>query len=114
MGRIDVGQLREFCAQPLPPLLLDVREPWEAALASIAVDSAPTLLMPMAQVPQRLSELDSTQPIVCYCHHGMRSQQVGAFLQRQGFESVYNLTGGIDAWSLMLEAENNSSPVPRY
>ena len=71
-------------------------------------------LMPMAQVPQRLSELDSTQPIVCYCHHGMRSQQVVAFLQRQGFESVYNLTGGIDAWSLMLEAENNASPVPRY
>ena len=44
----------------------------------------------------------------------MRSQQVVAFLQRQGFESVYNLTGGIDAWSLMLEAENNASPVPRY
>lgn len=114
MGRIDVGQLREFCSQPLPPLLLDVREPWEAALASISVDNAPMLLMPMAQVPQRLFELDPAQPIVCYCHHGMRSQQVVAFLQRQGFESVYNLTGGIDAWSLLLEAENHASPVPRY
>ncbi|HEX7441134.1 MAG TPA: rhodanese-like domain-containing protein, partial [Caldimonas sp.] len=46
---------------------------------------------------------------VCICHHGARSAQVVAFLERQGFESVYNLAGGIDAWSLQVDPE-----VPRY
>lgn len=97
---------------PASVLLLDVREPWEAALASIqpsSTASAASLLMPMGQVTARWQELDPQQPIVCYCHHGMRSLQVVAFLQRQGFDSVYNLAGGIDAWS--GEADGS---VPRY
>ena len=84
---------------PLPVLLLDVREPWEAALASIQPAGTASLLMPMGQVTARWQELNPQQPIVCYCHHGMRSLQVVAFLQRQRFDSVYNLAGGIDAWS---------------
>ena len=63
----------------------------------------------MNEVPARLAELDPLQPVVCICHHGMRSAQVGAFLAHQGFESVYNLAGGIDAWSQQLDAT-----VPRY
>ena len=55
--------------------------------------------MPMRDVPARLAELDPAQPVVCICHHGARSAQVVAFLERSGFESVYNLAGGIDAWS---------------
>lgn len=92
-----------------PPTLLDVREPWELALARIELPGVPTLAIRMNEIPARLSELDPMQPIVCICHHGTRSQQVVAFLQRQGFESVYNLVGGTDAWSLDVDPS-----VPRY
>ena len=90
-------------------MLLDVREPWEFQLAAIRIDGATTLNLPMGQIPQRLAELDPAQPILCICHHGMRSAQVVAFLERAGFESVYNLAGGIDAWSTRVDPG-----VPRY
>jgi rhodanese-related sulfurtransferase len=91
------------------PLLLDVREPWEFALAAIRIDGLRTLHIPMNEIPGRLDELDAVQPVVCICHHGMRSAQVVAFLERQGFEAAYNLAGGIDAWSAQVDAG-----VPRY
>ena len=86
------------------PLLLDVREPWEFALAAIRVEGLHTLHMPMNEVPGRLGELDAAQPVVCICHHGMRSAQVVAFLERQGFDAAYNLAGGIQAWSEQVDA----------
>jgi rhodanese-related sulfurtransferase len=91
------------------PLLLDVREPWELALAAIQVDGLNTLHIPMNAVPDRLDEFGPSRPIVCICHHGVRSAQVVAFLERQGLSSVYNLAGGIDAWSQHVDAT-----VPRY
>ena len=48
-------------------------------------------------------------PVFALCHHGMRSAQVVAFLLRQGHAAVYNLTGGIDAWSTQVDPR-----VPRY
>jgi rhodanese-related sulfurtransferase len=57
----------------------------------------------MGEVPRRLAEIDRTRPVVCICHHGMRSAQVVAFLQRQGFDEAYNLSGGIDAGSLRVD-----------
>ena len=92
-----------------PPLLLDVREPWEVALAAIRVEGCATLHIPMNSIPARLGELDAAQPVVCICHHGVRSAQVVAFLERQGYPAVYNLAGGIDAWSEQVDAG-----VPRY
>ena len=110
---MGVAELQAFCADPAhgarPPLLLDVREPWEAQFARINIAGVADKLLPMGQIPERMDELDPLQPIVCYCHHGMRSLQVVAFLQRQGFESVYNLAGGIEAWSLEIDPA-----VPRY
>ena len=91
------------------PVLLDVREPWEFALAAIHIEGLRTLLMPMGEIAGRLDEFDPQQPVVCICHHGMRSAQVVAFLERQGFEAAYNLDGGIDAWSDQVDAG-----VPRY
>ncbi len=80
-------------------VFLDVREPWEITTAAISASGARVVCMPMRDVPSRLGELDPAQPVVCICHHGARSAQVVAFLERAGFESVYNLAGGIDAWS---------------
>ncbi|MBS0445995.1 MAG: sulfurtransferase [Proteobacteria bacterium] len=100
---------RQVLALPGAPLLLDVREPWEVALAAIRIDGWPTLDVPMQQIPARLAEIDPAQPVVCICHHGVRSSQVVAFLERHGCEAVYNLAGGIDAWS--AEVDPN---LPRY
>jgi len=91
------------------PVLLDVREPWEFALAAIRVEGLRTLHIPMGTVPGRLEELDPLLPIVCICHHGVRSAQVVAFLEYQGFTSAYNLAGGIEAWSQHVDPG-----VPRY
>ncbi len=91
----------------ITPLVLDVREPWEVSTASIQpVADAPAfdvLYMPMQSIPQRLAELPQDRPIACLCHHGMRSQNVAAFLLNQGFEQVANISGGIDAWSRELD-----------
>ena len=94
---VALAQAQAVRAAPL--LLLDVREPWEVALATIDLAGATTRSMPMRDVPARLGELDPAQPVVCFCHHGARSAQVVAFLERAGFASAYNLAGGIDAWS---------------
>lgn len=111
--QISALELQALCSQltqgQAGPLLLDVREPWEAALARIDLAGLPQRLLPMGQVGQGWEDLDPAQPVVCYCHHGVRSLQVVAFLRRQGFDSVYNLAGGIDAWSQDVDPS-----VPRY
>ncbi len=83
------------------PVLLDVREPGEFAYCHIAGAQ----LMPMASVPARQQELDPEQPVVCICHHGMRSLQVASFLQRAGFENVFNLAGGVAAWAQQVDPD---------
>ena len=85
--------------------LLDVREPAELALA--AVDGA--LHIPMRDVPARLTELPHDRPLVVMCHGGGRSRRVAEFLTANGFEHVFNLRGGIDAWSQQIDPG-----VPRY
>jgi rhodanese-related sulfurtransferase len=92
-----------------PLLLLDVREPWEVETAAIRIEGADSAAIPMGEIPARLVEIDRSQPVVCICHHGARSAQVVAFLERSGFEAVYNLAGGVDAWSRQVDGR-----VPRY
>ena len=108
MKQVNVQDLRRHCALTRAQLL-DVREPWEVDVAAVRLADIPTRHIPLSQIPERLAELDPSQPIVCICHHGVRSRQVVAFLERQGFESVYNLAGGIDAWSALVDPT-----VPRY
>lgn len=77
------------------PQLLDVREPWEVALGALPG----AVSIPMGQVPARLDEIEPDRPVVCVCHHGVRSLQVAIFLRRHGFADVSNLAGGVDAWA---------------
>lgn len=111
MREIEVTALGAFieahAAQS--PVLLDVREPWEVALGTIELPGARTLTWPMGTIPERLAELDPAQPVVCICHHGMRSAQVVAFLSHHGHQAVYNLAGGTDAWSTQVDPR-----LPRY
>jgi adenylyltransferase/sulfurtransferase len=53
------------------------------------------------QAPRRL--VDKDRPIVVYCHHGMRSQRACDWLRRAGYQNVFNLIGGIDAWADQIE-----------
>ena len=85
--------------------LLDVREPDE--LERAAVTGAVSI--PMREVPERVAEMDRTKPIVVMCRSGARSRVVAQYLRENGFENVYNLAGGIDAWSLQVD-----SSIPRY
>jgi rhodanese-related sulfurtransferase len=78
-----------------PPLLLDVREPWEFGICRI--EGARSL--PMRQIPAALGEFDRDGELVVICHHGIRSQQVAAYLDYQGFGNVINLSGGVAAWA---------------
>jgi rhodanese-related sulfurtransferase len=90
-----------------PPVLLDVREPDEFATAWI--DGARHV--PLRELPARLLELElyKDRDLVVYCHHGIRSQRAAQVLVQAGFSRVYNLTGGIDRWSLEVD-----SKVRRY
>jgi rhodanese-related sulfurtransferase len=81
------------------PLVLDVREPHELALARVQDPGVEMLTIPMGVIPTRIAELDAERPIACLCHHGGRSMQVAMFLQSRGFSQIANVAGGIDAWS---------------
>ncbi|MEY2655307.1 MAG: hypothetical protein RLZZ524_2335 [Pseudomonadota bacterium] len=102
-------QLAQWRAEGRQPVLLDVREPWEIATASLALPDLPMLAIPMQETPARLAELPREQPILALCHHGMRSLQVAWFLSQQGYPYTYNIVGGIDAWSAEVDPG-----VPRY
>lgn len=106
VGVIGPRDLSERLKGTLDSLvLLDVREEDERRLARIE----PSLFIPMNQVPHRLTELPRDRDIIVYCHSGTRSALVAGFLESQGFSRVRNLTGGIDAWSRLVDPS-----VPRY
>ena len=80
--------------------LLDVRERWEWELTR--VDGAQH--MPMNEVPQRWQTLPDEAPILVLCHHGVRSNAVAQYLQKNGVDEVYNIRGGIDAWASEVDS----------
>jgi rhodanese-related sulfurtransferase len=82
-----------------PPLLLDVREPWEFDICKLP----DAQLLPMRDIPLRVHELAREQEIVVICHHGVRSLQVAYFLEHAGFTDIINLSGGMAAWAREIE-----------
>lgn len=88
--------------------LIDVREPEEFRIASIAGAE----LIPMRSVPAALPQLESLAdeaPLVLFCHHGVRSMQVVNWLREQGVADCQSMAGGIDRWSAEVDAA-----VPHY
>lgn len=99
----EVAQLR---SAGVPFTLLDVREPWEIATASITG----SMNVPMGELPARAhNELDPESQIVVLCHHGARSLSVTEWLRHQGFPSAQSLAGGINQWSREVDPT-----VPMY
>ena len=85
----------------LPPLLLDVRQPWEYDVCKID-DS---LLVPMSQIPAKVASLDIERETVVICHHGIRSRSVGRYLEQNGFSNIINLSGGVDQWAKTVDSK---------
>jgi sulfur-carrier protein adenylyltransferase/sulfurtransferase len=85
--------------------LIDVREPFEYEIARI--DGA--RLIPLREISERADELERDQQILVHCHSGQRSAQAVQLLQQRGFSNVYNVEGGIDAWSDYIDPS-----VPKY
>mgnify|MGYP000350112077 FL=1 len=103
--QISAKALQEKITGDVKPLLLDVRELNEFEYARIEG----SLHIPLNQIPQRMDEIDRTVDCVVICHHGVRSQQAADFLVHSGLTNIYNLSGGIDAWS--VDCDNT---VSRY
>jgi len=101
---ITAGRLKSRLDAGEPPMLLDVREPWEFELARIEGSK----LIPMSRLEERFTELDPDSETVVICHHGNRSAYVAQALHQVGFRNVLNLEGGLDAYSFVDES------VPRY
>ena len=96
MRQMTVTKLAAYLEQAAhPPLLLDVREPWEFDICR--VDGS--RLIPMRGIPGVLQDLDPDRETVVICHHGIRSRQVALFLEHQGFTQVINMEGGVAAWA---------------
>jgi rhodanese-related sulfurtransferase len=86
--------------------LVDVREGWEIELAPVPHAH---VHIPMGQIPDRLDLLDPKSTTVVICRSGGRSMQVAHFLEARGFASVFNLAGGILAWSRDVDPK-----IPQY
>ena len=106
VGQLTGPEFLERRAKGEALTLVDVREDWEVALSPAP---SPHLHLPMNDVPERLQELPQGAPVVVMCRSGARSMQVAVFLERQGYASVYNLTGGILAWSRDVDPQ-----IPTY
>ena len=104
---ITPQQLSEKLRSGERVFLLDVRHEWEHQLARLP-DQA---VIPLHELATRLEDLDCAPdaPIVCYCHHGVRSLSAAAILRQAGFERAQSLAGGIDLWSRLVDPS-----VPRY
>ena len=110
IDQVRPSQLPDWIqAQGGNAVVLDVREPAELATASIQAEGFELVRIPMMDVPVRIAELDAGRPVAVLCHHGARSQRVAQFLAGQGFDTIANIAGGIDAWS-----QERDASVPRY
>lgn len=87
------------------PRIIDIREPHERALARLPGAES----LPLSEIRDWWTALDPSEELVFHCHHGMRSAALCRVLAAQGFSRLYNLAGGIDAWSTEVDPA-----LPRY
>jgi adenylyltransferase/sulfurtransferase len=102
-GEVSPEELHEFMSRPGPRnfRLIDVREEDEFQICRLEWAE----LIPLAQIPEQAPRrlVDKDRTIIVYCHHGMRSQRACDWLRHAGYEQVFNLTGGIEAWAERVE-----------
>jgi rhodanese-related sulfurtransferase len=96
MNEISVESLKQKLEGQEPIHILDVREPNEYAAANLG-----GTLIPIGELAHRLDELDKNKVYAVLCHSGVRSAYATKLLEQAGFSSVFNIKGGIVAWSLL-------------
>ena len=96
---ISVAELKTLIDSGQRPILLDVREPFEADICRLEG----ARLIPLGELPRRIGELDRAGEIVVHCKTGGRSSRAAAILREKGFTRVRNLSGGILAWIDQIE-----------
>jgi molybdopterin/thiamine biosynthesis adenylyltransferase/rhodanese-related sulfurtransferase len=101
---ITVGELKEKLDNGEDVFVLDVREPHEYEVANIGAR-----LIPLGELPERLVELNQNGNLAVHCKTGGRSARAVKLMQEAGFQNVYNVKGGITAWS-----EEIDPSVPKY
>jgi sulfur-carrier protein adenylyltransferase/sulfurtransferase len=101
---IQVEELKRRLDKGDDIFVLDVREPHEYQICNIGGH-----LIPLGDLPKRVSELDSSREIVAHCRSGARSAKAVEFLRQAGFKKVHNLAGGILAW-----ADRVDPKMPKY
>ena len=105
MQTITAEQLSTLLDNGEKVVLLDVRDPWEFEICKLSG----SLNIPMNEIAGKTDELDPDARTIVICHFGMRSMEVGNFLESTGFRDIVNLEGGLDAW-----AEQVDQDMPRY
>ena len=111
INQISVEELAQLLRQESASQLqlVDVREPQEVEIASLEGFS----VLPLSQFAEWADSIptlfDPDAETIVMCHHGIRSAQMCHWLSTQGFTNVKNLSGGIDAYSIMIDPT-----VPRY
>ncbi len=99
LEEISPAKLKQRLDRGEHPVILDVREPGEVAIAPYPG----SLHIPIGEISGRLAELDPEAETVVVCHHGIRSTQVAMYLAHTGFARVLNLSGGADGWALTVD-----------
>jgi rhodanese-related sulfurtransferase len=99
MDEISPQELKTRLDRGNRPVLLDVRQDWETKLARL--ESA--VHIPIEEIEFRTEELNPDDEIVVYCHQGVRSAAVAAYLREQGFAKAVNLAGGLDLWARTID-----------
>ena len=90
---ITVQELKKLKEQKKEVFILDVREPYEYEICNMGGH-----LIPMGELPNRLSEIPNNREIVVHCKGGGRSRRATEFLKQSGFQHVVNLKGGMISW----------------
>ncbi len=100
MDQITPQELKARLDRRDPLVLLDVREGWERELCRLPG----AVHIPIEEIEFRTEELNPEDEVVVFCHQGVRSAAVAAYLRQLGFTKAVNLVGGVDLWARTVDA----------
>ncbi len=98
MKEITVQELKQMQDNQEDFQLIDVREPYEYDEANLGAE-----LIPLGEIPDQMDKIDREKKVVVHCRSGKRSANAIQYLEKQGFDNLYNLKGGILAYQQEIE-----------
>ena len=98
---ITAAELAGALQADTPPVVIDVREPWEFEICAIPG----ACLWPLASLSSHIDDLQDLEDkdVVTVCHHGVRSLKAALWLRSQGVKTARSLRGGIDQWARTVD-----------